>query len=230
MDKLNCIIVDDDPFSIKMVEHCVKQTSFLNLCGEFANAKDALDFIRKETVDLIFLDVEMPEMSGMEFLQQNTDLPQIVFITSKKEYAADAFDYNVTDYIIKPIEYPRFMKAAEKALNMHHSLIAKKGDQDIYIKKDSSLIKINTKDICYIEALADYVIIYTESTRYTVLSTMKGIEGKLSPKDFARIHRSYIIRMDKISAVEDGGVVINEKSIPISRSYKEGFIKRINTL
>ena len=173
----------------------------------------------------------MPEMSGIEFIREFKEKPQIILISSKKEYAAEAFDFNITDYIVKPAAYARFLKAAEKALEIEESIkVNDDNKKELYIKKDSRLIKIDCKDVLYIEALSDYVNIYTTTVRYTVLSTMKGIEAKLPLKEFARIHRSYIIRLDKIKAIEDGAVIINEQTIPISNSYKKDFINVLNIL
>lgn len=229
--KLRCIIVDDDENSRSVIEHCVNKTDFLTLVGVYSGAKDAIMGLKENPADLIFLDVEMPEMSGIDFIKTFTEIPQVVLITSKKDYAAEAYDYNVTDYVVKPVDYIRFLKASEKAREMHQSITRNEVNIDeIFIKKDSKLIKLNSKDINWIEALSDYVNIYTTGQRYTVLTTMKGIESKLSSKDFVRVHRSYIIRIDKIREIEENTVFIGENAIPISRSYKETLLKKLNLL
>ncbi len=229
--KLRCIIVDDDENSRSVIEHCVSKTDFLSLEGIYSSAKDALVGLKSKPADVIFLDVEMPEMSGIDFMKTFTDIPQVVIVTSKKEYAAEAYDYNVTDFVSKPIDYARFLKAAEKARDMHSSITRSEINLDeIFIKKDSRLIKLYANEINWIEALSDYVNIYTTGQRYTVLTTMKGIESKLPPKDFARVHRSYIIRIDKIKEIEENTVFIGENAIPISRSHKEALLKKLNLL
>jgi DNA-binding LytR/AlgR family response regulator len=207
------------------------KTDFLSLEGIYSSAKDALVGLKSKPADVIFLDVEMPEMSGIDFMKTFTDIPQVVIVTSKKEYAAEAYDYNVTDFVSKPIDYARFLKAAEKAREMHSSITRSEINLDeIFIKKDSRLIKLHANEINWIEALSDYVNIYTTGQRYTVLTTMKGIESKLPPKDFARVHRSYIIRIDKIKEIEENTVFIGENAIPISRSHKEALLKKLNLL
>jgi DNA-binding LytR/AlgR family response regulator len=228
---MNCIIVDDDELSRLALKQCVERTENLNLNAVCANAAEALNIIRSQKIDLIFLDIEMPEMSGLEFIRNFHDLPQIIFVTINKEYGAEAFDYNVTDFLVKPVEYSRFLKGVDKAREINETLqVSNEGATDIFIKKDSRLIKIDVKDINWIEALADYVNIYTINGRYTVLSTMKSIEQKLPQKEFARVHRSYIIRLDKIREIEDNAVNINEQIIPISRSYKDNLMKRLNLI
>ena len=228
---LNAIVVDDDELARTLIAGYVEKTGFLKLIGVCSSAKEAMKLLKEEKIDVIFLDVEMPEMSGIEFIREFKEKPQIILISSKKEYAAEAFDFNITDYIVKPATYARFLKAAEKALEIEESIkVNDDNKKELYIKKDSRLIKIDCKDVLYIEALSDYVNIYTTTVRYTVLSTMKGIEAKLPLKEFARIHRSYIIRLDKIKAIEDGAVIINEQTIPISNSYKKDFINVLNIL
>lgn len=226
---MNCIIIDDDELSRFSLEHFVKKTEQLNLLESFNNATDALNYIRNSHVDLIFLDVEMPEMTGIEFLSTFDNLPQVIMVTVNKEYGAAAFDYNVTDFLLKPVEYVRFLKAIDKAKLIEDSLqIEANNLHDIFIKKDSKLVRIPLTEIYYVEALADYVNIYTAQQRHTVLSTMKSIENKLPKKDFCRVHRSFIIRIDKIKEIEDNAISISDKTIPISRSYKEHLLSKIN--
>lgn len=228
---MRCLVVDDDELSLFAVQHFVEKTPGLELVGLCHRASEALAIIRKQTIDLIFLDVEMPEMSGIDFLRTFDDLPQVVLVTSNRDHGAEAFDFNVTDFLVKPIEYARFLKAVEKANQVSESLQISAGSKnDIFIKKDGRLVRIGLSDISHIEALADYVNIYTASGRFTILSTMKSIENKLPEKDFVRIHRSFIIRVDKIREIEDNAVSIGEYVIPISRSYKENLLKRLNTL
>jgi DNA-binding LytR/AlgR family response regulator len=227
---LNCIIVDDDEMATAMIRQCVEKTDFLNLIGVCNSAMKALHTLKENKVDLIFLDVEMPELSGLEFIKHFPDLPQIILITSSKEYAAEAFDYNVTGYVLKPIDYSKFLKSAMKARDMNNSLHLHESGNDIFIKKDSRLLKISTRDILWVEAMADYVILYTSAARHTVHSTMKAIENKLNAKEFVRIHRSFIVRIDQIKSIEDHHILIGDKLLPIGASYKDHLFRQLNLL
>ncbi|GAB4131651.1 MAG: LytTR family DNA-binding domain-containing protein [Bacteroidia bacterium] len=233
MTRLRTIIVDDDEIARIAVRKCVEKTDFLSLEGCYSNVPDALTAIRDKNVDLIFLDVELPEMSGIDFLKTFKDIPQIVLVTGKKEYAAEAFDYDVTDFLLKPIDYARFLKAAMKARNVAETMEVKNEEnQDlIFIKKEGArLVRLPASEILYVEALADYVNIYTTEGRHTLLSTMKAIESKLPAKDFMRIHRSFIVRLDKITEIEENSVNIHGKAIPVSRSHKDDLFSRLKLL
>jgi DNA-binding LytR/AlgR family response regulator len=229
---MNCIIVDDEEMSRNIVRHFVEQTSFLTLVHECANGIEAANVLRQTPVDLLFLDIEMPQMSGMDLVKSLQVKPQVIFITSRSDYAVEAFEYNVTDYLVKPITYARFLKAVTKAKETFDAqqplqLYSK----DLYIKSDSKIVKINLKDLLYVEALADYVMMYTSTgNRHVVHATMKGVEKKLNSGEFVRVHRSYIVNIEKIEAIEDLSIVINKKLIPIGASYKENFLKKLNIL
>jgi DNA-binding LytR/AlgR family response regulator len=236
---MNCLVVDDDVLSVKAVEVCINKTSFLQLAGSCYNAKDAINMIKEKSIDLIFLDVEMPGTSGFEMLEQLKTIPQIILVTGKPEYAVEAFDYDVTDFLVKPFDFDRFSKAANRAKHYHE--IAKDmgpsegADNEFFIKKDSKFIRLNYTEIIFIEALADYIILYVAKDgnernleRHTILSTMKSIESKLPQEDFFRIHRSYIVRLDKIKSIEDNHVFILDKNLPVSRANKETLLKKLN--
>jgi DNA-binding LytR/AlgR family response regulator len=219
---MNCLIIDDDEIARKSVEHCITKTAFLNLVASCSGISEALDIIKNKSIDLIFLDVEMPEMSGMDFLRTFKDIPQIILITGKKEYAAEGFDYDVTDFLLKPLN---------KAQQIHQSMEVKgeNGEDSLFIKKESSrFVRLAFKDILYVEALADYVNIYTTEGRHTILSTMKAIETKLPTREFMRIHRSFIVRLDKIAEIEENSVSVGGKPIPVSRSNKDDLFRRLN--
>lgn len=226
---MKCIIVDDDELSRAALKKCIERTDYLELVAECKNAIEAQQLIRDSKIDLMFLDVEMPEMTGIEFIKNVEVSCQVIIVSSKKEYAVDAFEYNVTDYLLKPVQYPRFVKAAEKARQIYEN-VQSAGTNSLLIKQESKLIKLELENVYYIEAFSDYVNIYTKNTRYTVLSTMKAIESKLPSSDFMRVHRSYIVRLDKINVIEENTIVLNDKLIPVSRSNKEGLVKRLNIL
>lgn len=236
MKTMNCIVVDDDEMSRLVVKQCISRIDFLEVTAEFESAVEASKAIHDLKVDLIFLDVEMPEMSGLEFIQSLTNIPQVIIISSKSNYAAEAFDYNVTDYLVKPVEFGRLLKAAEKAHSIHQNIRMTVGNlgaglPEFFIKVDSRYVRLDPKAIDFIEAQADYVTIHTDyGKRYTILSTMKAIESKLGGGEFARIHRSYIVRLGKIKEIEENLVAIGDgkKVLPISRSYRERLFQRLN--
>jgi DNA-binding LytR/AlgR family response regulator len=220
---LDCIIVDDDRLSIELLKKLVEQTEDLNLLETFQNPVDAIKFLSSNEVHLLFLDVEMPGMTGLELLNSLKVVPEVVLVTSKKEYALKAFEFDVTDYLLKPATYSRFLKAVEKVrenLKQDTSRIEFRGDY-IFVKSDSALVKLDMRDILWVEALADYVAIVTPRKKYVAHSTMKSIEAKLPSSQFLRIHRSYIVRIDKIDAIEDNTVVIQSKMIPVGGTFRD---------
>ncbi|MGE0087990.1 MAG: LytR/AlgR family response regulator transcription factor [Bacteroidales bacterium] len=232
---INCIIIDDDVLSRRVVEEFVNRTEFLSLKYSFENAVEAIkrSDIFNDEIDLIFLDIEMPEMDGIDFLNTLSNLPQVIIISSKEKYAISAFDYDVTDYLLKPITYGRFFKAVSKAKQIHETK-AKKKSGEIYVKKASALVRLKFEDILWVEALENYVIIAVFNEKFTIHFTMKSIENQLPTDIFKRIHRSFIINIGKIDRIEDNSVIIksNEglKSIPIGKAYKDKFMKEINLM
>lgn len=233
---MNCIIIDDDEMSRRVVEEFVSRTDFLSLSNSFTNAVEAINYLKQgEEVQLIFLDVEMPEMTGIEFLNSLNLPPQVIIISSKEKYAIQAFDYSVTDYLLKPITYARFFKAASKAyeiFNKGRSLADT--DKEIFIKKNSSLVRIKYNDILWVEALENYVVINTTTDKFTIHFTMKSIENQLPLVKFKRVHRSFIVNVSRITSIEDNSVIIkmpdSRKVIPIGKSYREKLLNEINLM
>ena len=233
---MNCIIIDDDKLSLKILEDFVQKTETLTLSGTYSNAIDAINALQKENgIDLIFLDIEMPEMTGFEFLKTLKEPPQIIIVSAKEGYALNAFEYNVTDYLLKPITYARFFKAVDKAFQQFQKKYSgmSSGDE-IFIKKNASLVRIKYDDILWVEALENYVIFTTFSEKFTVHYTMKSVESKLPPKKFVRVHRSYIVNVGVIETIEENTVYIktNEglKGIPIGKSYKDDLLNDLNLI
>ncbi len=233
---MNCIIVDDDSFVRKITEDFVKKTESLHLLYSLSSAVDAINVLNNnENIDLIFLDIEMPEMSGIDFLNALSSLPQIIIISSKDKYAIDAFEYDVTDYLLKPFTYSRFCKAVNKAQEREEkSRLHSKGDE-IFIKHNSSLVKLKYADILWIEAMENYIIINTFDEKYTIHFTMKAIEEKLPPKQFIRVHRSFIVNVSSIHSIEDNAIQIKtsdkaKNSIPIGKSFKDNLLKDLNVI
>ncbi|OFX59182.1 MAG: DNA-binding response regulator [Bacteroidetes bacterium GWA2_30_7] len=244
---MNCIIIDDDKLSRKLIEEFVNRTGGLKLISTYSNAIDAINaFSRDVEIHLIFLDIEMPEMTGMEFLKSLKYQPQIIIISAKDKYALEAFEYDVTDYILKPVSYARYFKAVDKAINRFTTKMNGKqplnnsvnndeeGKDEIFIKKNSSLVRIKYEDIIWVEALENYVIINTFADKYTIHFTMKSIEKKLPALKFKRIHRSYIVNINKISVIEDNSIIVEshegQKIIPIGKSFKEKLMSDLNLM
>ena len=227
---MKCMIVDDEERARAALKSFIKQTDFLTFGYECGSAIEALNILQKDQIDLIFLDVEMPEMSGLELLDSLDNLPPVILIASGKEHAVEAFDYNVVDYLLKPTPYPRFIRAVMKVRDNQEVSGTGPANDDVYVRTDSKIVKLSYSDILYVEALADYVMINTTTSRHIVHSTMKGMEKKLPSELFARVHRSYIVNLPKVDQIKDLHVVVQEKEIPIGASYKDKFMKRLNFL
>ncbi len=228
---MNCIIVDDDDTSRTALTQIAKQVDYLTVIKTCSNPLDAISTLKNEDIDLLFLDIEMPEMNGMDMLKALDNRPHVILTTSHKEYALDAYDLNVIDYLVKPVTLPRFLKAMAKIKNSanNHDQVTP-GQDFFFIKKDSVLTKVPVKDIFWIEALGDYITIHTKDQRFILHATLKSLEGKLPANKFVRVHRSYIVQLDNVKKVEDTTIFINDVSIPVGALYKDNFIKRLNPL
>jgi len=229
----NCIIVDDDIASIKVIEQLVKKSSQLNLVGNADSAWDAISYMQNNNIDIIFLDIEMPEMSGLDFINLLEYKPQIILVTSQKEYAIEAFEYEVTDYLLKPVSYQRFLKAISRAMDhLAQRQMQNNNNQHppstIFIKERNQFTRLEKAAILYVEAFGDYVNIYTDGAKYTIHATMKNIEGKLVDDNFMRVHRSYIVNLDKIETFDESLLFIKQNMLPIGGSYKDKLIQRLN--
>ncbi len=229
---MNCLIVDDDELSRRVIEDLVQDNSSLTLVKSCEDAMEAIRILKDSHVDLLFLDIEMPKISGMELIQNLDPLPQVIFVTSHSEYAVESYEYDVTDFVQKPINPARFMKAVQKAEKKFESNRATVSAQDgtVFIKTDSKLVRLDKTEILWIEALGNYMRIFTKEKKYTILSTMKEIAEKLSGDEFVRVHRSYMVRLDKILSIEDNYIVINNKQISIGKAYKERLGEKLNML
>lgn len=233
---LNCIIIDDDELSSRIIEEYVKKTEFLNLVKSFPSAIQAIQGIEKsDDVHLIFLDIEMPEMSGIEFLKTLKVAPQVIIVSSKEKYALEAFEYDVTDYLLKPVSYARFYKAVTKVYDRFSS--GNKPtveDDEIFIKKNSSLVRLKLSEILWVEALENYVVVNTGKEKHTIHFTMKAIENQLPGSTFKRVHRSFIVNVKKISSIEDNSILLRyttgSKLVPIGKSYREKLLKELRLI
>jgi two-component system, LytTR family, response regulator len=230
--QMNCLVVDDNALARKAIAMLIQQVDFLSLKKECESAMEAYNYLEKEPVDLVFLDVEMPEMSGIELLKNLKVKPIVILVTSKKEYAVDAFELNVADYIIKPVTMSRFMAAVAKARELYekrHEKVETNGDKDfIFVRSKNTLAKIKLEDIEYIQALGDYVKIYAGPDRNTVHCTLRSMEEKLSPDKFYRLHRSYLVGLNHIDKIEENTAYVGKQPIPIGEQYKKELLKKLN--
>ncbi|EGC19526.1 MAG: LytR/AlgR family response regulator transcription factor [Prevotella multiformis] len=222
---LNCIIIDDEPLAADLLASYAKKTLFLNLIGVFNSAVEGIKVIRENRVDLIFLDIQMPELSGLEFARILPKETKIIFTTAFSQYAVDGYKANAIDYLMKPVSYDDFLAGANRALEWFRSIRQSENASDdrfIFVKSEYKLVKIMFDDILYIEGLKDYVKIYLTDGREPVMSlmNMKKIEESLPRPEFMRIHRSYIVHMKKIEGIDRFRVVIGDAVLPISDSYK----------
>jgi two-component system LytT family response regulator len=232
---MNCILVDDNKLARTALRQLISQVDFLTLKEECSSPVDAFNYLQKEPIDLVFLDVEMPGMTGLELIKNLEKRPIIIFITAKKEYAIEAFELNVADYIVKPIDLPRFMIAVSRAKelfdNRDQKVELNEKDKDyIFVRHNSLLTKIKIVDITYIQALGDYVNIFTADKRFTVHITLRSIEEKLSSGAFYRLHRSYVIALDHIDNIEDNTAYIGKHPIPIGEQFKKQLLVKLNLI
>jgi DNA-binding LytR/AlgR family response regulator len=229
---LKCIIVDDDLISRTAMERLCKSAENLEVVASFTSAEEALAFLDLEQVNLVFLDIEMPGLSGIEFMDRLSSFPHIIITSSKTEYAFEAFEHQVVDYLKKPITLSRFQRALEKALDAERRIQKYKEEaKDVYIREEGKLVRINLDDILFFENLGDYVTIrLTNGKRHIIHGTMKGIDSKMKDPRFVKVHRSFIINLDKIKDIEENTLVIAEAVIPISRSHKQALLSRLNFL
>jgi DNA-binding LytR/AlgR family response regulator len=227
--KLNCVVVDDSTLQRMLITKLVNNHPSLNLIGDFSNAIETKNCLSINDVDIIFLDIEMPVINGFAFLDVLKVKPQVIFITAKPDYAVKAFDYDATDYIQKPITPERFNASVKRALDFH---ILKNGSpiedgEHIFIKSNLKKLKIFTSKIKWIEAFGDYVKVVTEDDSNLVLSTMKSFENDLSKEKFVRVHKSFIINIDKIERYNSKFAEIGKSKIPLSRNKKENLVKAL---
>lgn len=236
---IKVIIVDDEPLAQDILESYISQMPQLELIGKCSNAFEANEKLKQEDIDLMFLDIQMPQLTGIDFLSSLTNPPAVIFTTAYSDYAVKGFELDAVDYLLKPISLERFLKAvnkAEKVISNKKSSDAGKNASDedkfFFVKADKKLVKVAYHEIIYIEGLKDYVIIRNETGRVITLQTMKSLEEKLPTSNFKRIHRSYIVNIDKINAIVGNMVEVTEKgqtkNIPIGKNYRDELLDMIN--
>lgn len=238
---LRCAIVDDEPLALGLLESYIKKTSLLELAGSYSSAIQAMKYLPENPVDLIFLDIQMPELNGLEFSRMIPEDTRIIFTTAFDQYALDGYRVNALDYLLKPISYSDFMEAINKAVrwfelqqkvekNITDSVSGKNKKEYIYVKSDYKLIQIELNKILYIEGLKDYIKIHLENEERPILSlvSMRAMEEKLPAEQFIRVHRSFIVQKQKIKVIDKGRIVFGKEYIPISESYKQELQNYVN--
>lgn len=235
---LSCVIIDDEPLALGLMESYVKKTPFLELVGKYDSAIEAMREMEQNPPQLLFLDIQMPEFNGLEFSKTVSDKTKIIFTTAFQQYALDGYKVNALDYLLKPISYADFLKAADKALKWYemttpHEVATapvEEKKRSIFVKSDYKLVQIDLDKITHIEGLKDYVKIYVDDEPYPVLTlmSMKSLEEMLPADRFLRVHRSYIVQPSKIKVIERNRIVFGKEYIPISDSYKDSFQEFIN--
>lgn len=236
MQKINCVIIDDEPLAREGIANYVREIDFLNLITICENPVELIKILDEHRVDLIFLDIQMPKMNGIDFLKIVQNPPMVVFTTAFPSYALESFQLNVLDYLLKPITFDRFFKAAKKAKDYHQliskssSLSLKKQEQEadyFFIKCGNKFEKIHLNEIFYIQGMQNYVNIFTNKGKFITLLYLKNLEENLDAKSFIRVHKSYIVSIDKIEGIDGNEIIIQNFRIPISRNYREQVIQQV---
>lgn len=230
MKKLSCIIVDDEPVARKILHEFADKVPFLSLQGKFENAIKAEAFLNENIIDLMFLDIEMPKVSGLQLLQKMETKPLVILTTTFPNYALEGYELDIIDYLLKPFAFSRFLKAVQKAKDYYQmkNIATTSKPSYIFIKSDKRIERIELNDILYAESIGNYVSIYTENKRFIAYLTMKSLEAQLPPDEFTKIHQSYLVNNSKINTIEGNEIKIAGKSLPISRNYKDTVMKIVN--
>jgi DNA-binding LytR/AlgR family response regulator len=231
---MRCIAVDDEPLALDLLEDNIRKIPFLTLVKRCRNSFEAHEAVIKENIDLMFLDIQMPGISGVQFLQAITAPPMVIFITAYEQFALEGFNLNVIDYLLKPVSFDRFLKAVNKAHELftlkHNPTSPAESLEYLFVNADYSLVKINVRDVLYIEGLKDYIKIFLGNTPRPIITrmSMKSMEEKLPPEKFIRVHKSYIVSVEKIVSIRKGKISIGSVHIPVSEHYKENLSRFID--
>lgn len=220
-DVIKCLVVDDEPLAVEGLVDYIEETDFLITAATARNAVQGMQILSEQKIDLLFLDIHMPKMSGIEMLKQLKNPPEVIFTTAHREYALDGFELDCVDYLLKPISFPRFLRAVNKVkTKIADSASGPLESAHFYVKENGIFVKINYDDILYVEGVKDYIFIHTEQKRRMVHMTMKSAEEQLGERGFMRVHRSFIVNPEKVSALEGFLLHIRDKKIPVSKSYR----------
>ncbi|MEE4197861.1 MAG: LytTR family DNA-binding domain-containing protein [Bacteroidales bacterium] len=228
---LRCVVVDDEPLAITIMEGFLKKIPYVELLRSFENAMPVFEFLKENQVDLIFLDIEMPGLTGIDFVKTLSQPPAIIFITANKNYAIEGFDLNVDDFILKPISFERLLKSVNRVHEKKSGVKDKAIAQDfLYLKENKKMVKVYLKNILYLESIKDYVRVVTNCKTVVTKQPLNYFESILSPSNFLRIHRSFIVAIHKIDAYSLSGIDIGDKELPIGRKYKEPVIEKLDQI
>lgn len=231
---MNVVIVDDNKIARTTLKQLASRVKDLVVVAECENAMDAYNVLQDEPVDLLLLDIEMPGMTGLELTRNlGSKRPLIIFTTSRKDYAVEAFELNVVDYIVKPVTLPRFIQAVDKARDISQSLgeeVKMAPDAFIFIRDSNIVRRLSVDEILYAEAMGDYVKLHTATKFYAIHTTLKAVEERLPSDQFLRIHRSYIVSIPKIDTIQDGALIVQGKPLPVADAYRAGLNRRMNIL
>src|SRR5689334_3810521 len=229
--KWTCVIVEDLQVAADYLVKCCEKSAVLQVKGHFTNVEEALNYLNQNSVDLLFLDVEMPGATGFDLLDQLAYYPKVILTTSKQEYAYNAFEYNVTDFLKKPFTYQRFQEALQKIAGPSgENDITSTATDHIFIKSDGKLVRLNNDEILYIESMGDYVKFVTADKKYITHNTIKNLEEKINKQCFMKVHRSYIININKIDDIRENDLFIKGNEIPISKAHKAEVLNRLNII
>jgi DNA-binding LytR/AlgR family response regulator len=231
MKKLSCIIVDDEPVARKILHEFVDHIPFMDLQGKFENAIKAEAFLKNNAVDIIFLDIEMPKVSGLQFLQKMNIESMVILTTAFPQYALEGYELDIIDYLLKPFAFNRFLKAVQKAKDYHELKTRTSSalpSSYIFIKSDKRIEKIELGDMLYAESVGNYVSVYTDGKKIIAYLTMKSLESQLPADEFIKIHQSYLVNCSKIDAIEGNEIKIGGKSLPMSRNYRDLVMKIVH--
>ncbi len=226
MKTLRCLIVDDEPLARQGLEKYVRQLDILELVGTVKNAAQANGLLHQESIDLLFLDIEMPGLSGLDFLRALADSPFVVFTTAYAQYALEGYEFNAVDYLMKPISFERFLQAVNKAVRLTNHRGAKEPDY-IFVKTDQRLVRLHTAEILYIEGQQNYVFIHTPREKLMVLSTMKNLLETLPDPMLLRVHKSYAVAVNHVGAIEGSEIIIGEHRVPISVRMRTAVVEQL---
>ena len=233
-DRVTCMIVDDEPMAREIISSFVGKIHNLELVATCKNVSEAFSVLQKESIQLIFLDINMPEISGLSLAKSIQHKSQVIFTTAYREYAIEGFDLQAVDYLLKPISFDRFLKAVQKYFDLHVSkeiikqeIVSEAKETFIFVRSDRKMVKVRFKEINYIESLSDYVKIFTDKETIITRETISNIESKLPSNEFLRTHRSYIVSIPKIDSFTNEFLELDKKAIPIRRSYKENVLQKL---
>lgn len=226
--RIKCAVTDDEPMARKGIQGYIEKISFLELAGVCDNAMALNDLLKEKEVDLVFLDIEMPYINGVEFLQSLTKRPKIIFTTAYEKYALQGFELEAIDFLLKPISFDRFLKAANKAHELFRNSPTPDAEQDfIFVKADHKLVKVHWDEVFYIKAMENYICLFTDSKRYIIHATLKSVAENLPSEKFLQVHKSYIIHTSKIAGINGNTLELGAFKIPVSRNFKNRLMEKV---